>query len=341
MNEKLLDRDTFRESVFRRDSYKCVICSSEAQDAHHIIERRLFPDGGYYLSNGASLCGKCHIKAETTELSVEDIRINAGIKDKILPPHMYSDVIYTKWGDTCLSNGTRTAGELFHDESVQKILTHAGMLGLYTPYIKYPRTYHVPWSGYIGEDDRIQNDLSFFSNEIVMTVKMDGENTTIYRDYIHARSIDGKSHWTQSWVRQFQSTIGYELPDGWRLCGENLFARHSIKYENLESYFYLFSIWNEKNECLSWDDTVEWAALMEIPLVPVIFRGKWQDAPEKIHTLWEKQFDESKDEGYVIRNANSFNYSQFRFNTGKYVRKNHVTSSSHWKFEKIEQNKLK
>ena len=208
-------------------------------------------------------------------------------------------------------------------------------------YIKYPRTHHFPWSRTIAEDDIIDENLSVFNNEIVMTVKMDGENTTMYSDYIHARSLDSRSHWTQSWVRQLHASIQSEIPVGYRLCGENVFAQHSVIYENLESYFYLFSIWNEKNECLSWDDTVEWAALLEIPLVPVIFRGKWPDAPEKIHTLWEKQFDESKDEGYVIRNANSFNYNQFSFNTGKYVRKNHVTSSSHWKFEKIEQNKLK
>lgn len=340
MNHKLLDRDTFRESVFQRDSHKCIICGEKAQDAHHIIERRLFPDGGYYLDNGASLCGKCHIKAETTELSVEEIREKLGIRHKVLPPHMYSDVIYTKWGDTILSSKKRTPGELFHDESVQKILKQGNMLDLYTSYVKYPRTYHLPWSGYIGEDDRIQGNLDFFNEDIVMTVKMDGENTTMYRDYIHARSVDGNSHWTQSWVRQFHSTISYEIPEGWRLCDENLFARHSIKYDDLKSYFYLFSIWNEKNECLSWDDTKEWAELLEVPLVPTIFEGRWTETPEKIHNIWKTLYDEKYNEGYVIRSKNSFNYGQFRYKTGKYVRTNHVTTSSHWKFEKIEQNTL-
>jgi len=211
---------------------------------------------------------------------------------------------------------------------------------LHSNYIKYPRTYHVPWSGYIGEDDRIQDNLDFFNDEIVVTVKMDGENTTMYRDYMHARSIDGNAHWTQSWVRQFHSTIAYNIPIGWRICGENLFARHSIKYNDLQSYFYLFSIWNDKNECLSWDETTEWAELLDIPMVPTIFRGKWVDKPEKIHNLWTTLYDESSNEGYVVRSANKFNYGQFRYKTGKYVRKNHVTTSSHWKFDKIEQNTL-
>ena len=60
----LLTRDKFREGVFERDGHKCVICQDPAQDAHHIIERRLFSDGGYYMNNVASVCGDSHIKTE-------------------------------------------------------------------------------------------------------------------------------------------------------------------------------------------------------------------------------------------------------------------------------------
>ena len=70
----LLTRDKFREGVFERDNHKCVICQAPAQDAHHIIERRLFPDGGYYLDNGSSLCGDCHYKAEQTVITPQEIR---------------------------------------------------------------------------------------------------------------------------------------------------------------------------------------------------------------------------------------------------------------------------
>lgn len=336
---KPLTRDEFRESVFSRDSHKCVICGNPAKDAHHILERRLFEDGGYYLDNGASLCEVHHIEAETTDLSVESIREACGIKTKILPAHFYKDVTYTKWGDTVLENGKRTPGELFHDESVQKILKHGNSFPLYTVFVKYPRTYHLPWSGYIGKDDKLQNNLDFFNDDIVVSLKMDGENTTLYRDYMHARSVDGRSHWTQSWVRQFHSSISHEIPEGFRFCGENLFAQHSIPYENLGSYFYLFSIWNNLNECLSWEETELYSSVLDLKMVPVIFKGRWKDKPEKIHDLW-KDYDESKNEGYVIRSAKSFHYSQFRYNTAKYVRKNHVTSATHWKYDRVEQNQL-
>ena len=81
----LLTRDVFRNTVFERDNFKCVICKAPAKDAHHIIERRLFDNGGYFISNGASLCEKHHIDAEMTTLSCKDIRDAAGIDEIVLP----------------------------------------------------------------------------------------------------------------------------------------------------------------------------------------------------------------------------------------------------------------
>jgi len=62
-------RNKFRLSVFERDNYKCRKCDHEWEeldplDAHHIIDRNEMPDGGYILSNGISLCERCHLKAE-------------------------------------------------------------------------------------------------------------------------------------------------------------------------------------------------------------------------------------------------------------------------------------
>lgn len=132
--------------------------------------------------------------------------------------------------------------------------------GLKTKYWKYPRTAHLPWSEGKTSDDKTLKDCSQFEGKrVIVTEKMDGENTSIYKDYIHARSIDGRDHWSRSWVKNLQAKIGYEIPDQWRLCGENLYAKHSIGYKDLSSYFALFSIWNENNECLSWDETKEYA----------------------------------------------------------------------------------
>jgi hypothetical protein len=145
-------------------------------------------------------------------------------------------------------------------------------------YFKYPRTPHLPWSPGATSDDVYLVDVSTFEgHEVVVTLKMDGENTTMYRDHIHARSLDSGHHPSRAWVKGLHGTIAHLIPDAWRLCGENLFAEHSIHYSDLPSYFMLFSIWNEANNCLSWDETIEWAALLELEIVPILYRGRWDE----------------------------------------------------------------
>lgn len=294
------------------------------------MERRLWDDGGYYLDNGATLCGVCHIKAETTELTVELIREKAGITTKMLPEHFYNDDLeYDKWGNQIQANGTRLRGELFDDESVQKILAQGGFLSLFTPYVKYPRTFHLPWSQGLGEKDKVQTIIPYTSNdEVVVTAKMDGENTTMYRDHIHARSLDSRHHESRSWVKQLHSTIKHDIPEGWRICGENLYAKHSIHYQNLSSYFMVFSIWNEKNQCLSWRDTIEYCILLDLEVVPVLYQAKYNE--ERVKECFRTNFLGDEFEGYVVRPAGQFNFRDFRRFVLKCVRANHVQTNQHW-----------
>src|SRR5690606_33193847 len=137
----------------------------------------------------ASLCGECHLKAESTQISCNEIREAAGINEILLPPHLYRDQEYDKWGNPILSNGSRLKGELFDDHSVQKVLKP--VLHLFVNRVKYPRTYHLPWSPGMTKDDRMMDsDKAFEGKEVIAVVKMDGENTTMYQDYIHARALE-------------------------------------------------------------------------------------------------------------------------------------------------------
>lgn len=331
----LLSRNDFRNGVFKRDK-SCVICHSNGVDAHHILERRLFPDGGYYLENGALLCQNCHLLAEETIISCEDIRSAIGIKNVILPPHLYPDQRYDKWGNPILENGQRLQGELFNDHSVQKILRK--ILHLFTKKVKYPRTFHLPFSPSVSNDDRIMSNINtLLSNEVVITEKMDGENTSLYQNYIHARSIDYIKHPSRGWIRAFHSNIKHQIPEGWRVCGENLFSKHSIEYANLSNYFLGFSIWDGTN-CLSWDETVEWFELLGIDCVPVLYRGKLSQPVinEIISSL-----DFNKQEGFVIRTTSSFSLKDFSTHVGKYVRANHVSTHGHWMRNIVVKNKLR
>jgi len=336
----LLDRDKFRASVLARDSGKCVLCGNPAQDAHHIMERRLFPDGGYYAENGASVCGECHRKCERTEVPVEKIREAAGITRAVLPPHLYDDQPYDKWGNPVMPNGQRLKGDLYDDESVQKTLAEGGAIALFLPYVKYPRTFHLPWSPGVGKDDRVLRDASCFAGkEVVATEKIDGENTTLYRDHIHARSIDSGSHPSRGWVKAFHASIAAEIPDGWRVCGENMYAVHTLKYKGLPSYFAGFSVWNSRNECLPWNETLEWFALLSIVPAHVLWRGIYDE--KAIREIGEKSLDLTRQEGYVLRTTAGFRYWKFRENVAKYVRAGHVGEASHWQTRRrVERNGL-
>jgi len=343
--QKLLTRDQFRNAVFERDGYRCILCKETAVDAHHIIERRLFPDGGYYLDNGASLCALHHMAAETTRLAADEIREWCGITRVVLPPHLYRDQEYDKWGNPILPDGRRLRGELFDDESVQKVL--APVLHLFTDKVKYPRTYHLPWSPGATDDDRIMEDpdACFAGSEVIVTEKMDGENCTMYSDYIHARSLEYASHASRDRVKAMWANIAHDIPKGWRVCGENLFAEHAIHYYNLEAYFQVFSVWNEKNMCLSWDETVEWATLLGFPTVTVIIPGHtWNPRireDQHLTSTW-KALVSHDSEGYVVRVADDFHYKDFRRSVAKYVRANHVQhKDGHWSNRRVVPNGLR
>lgn len=206
-------------------------------------------------------------------------------------------------------------------------------------YVKYPRTPHLPWSVGTSDDRTLKNDSHFIGKRVIATIKMDGENTTIYNDYIHARSIDSESHPSQSWVRGLQGTIGYLLDDDMRVCGENLYAKHTIKYENLNSYFQGYSFWKGET-CYNWDDTLDLFEFLHIEPVKTFYEGIYE--AKEIHKRFEELYP--KEEGYVIRLADSFPAERFMDSMAKYVqpefRQAINDSDKHWRDGKIERNEL-
>jgi hypothetical protein len=339
MDNALLTRDEFRSAVFDRDGHRCIICKSPAADAHHIVERRLFIDGGYYLENGASLCGKCHLLAEQTAITCEDIRLAAGITHVILPSQFYPDEMIDKWGNQVLPNGLRMRGELFDDENVQKVLASGNVLGQFTKYVKHPRTVHLPWSEGISNDDRVIESLEqFIGKEVVVTIKYDGENTSLYNDYIHARSVDSRNHPSRNWVKNMHAKVGYLIPEGWRVVGENLWAVHSIKYSKLPNLFIGFSVWDDRNLCFSWAETITWLEMLELTPPKVLYHGIWND--DKIRSLYSASIDGDECEGYVVRIADDIPYANWGDCVAKYVRKAHVRTHGHWTEQVIQTNRM-
>ena len=207
-----------------------------------------------------------------------------------------------------------------------------------TNFVKYPRTFHLPFSPGKTSDDKTLYSLKSFENkEVVITEKMDGENTTLYFNGLHARSIDGKNHPSRDWIKAYWSTFSYKIQPNVRVCGENLYAKHSIKYENLDSFFYGFSVW-ENDKCYSWDETLKVFDDLNIQSVPVLYRGLFNE--KLLHEI-ATNLDTTKQEGFVVRLTESFSMENFNVSVAKYVRENHVQTDNHWMHSNVEPNILR
>lgn len=204
---------------------------------------------------------------------------------------------------------------------------------------KYPRTPHLPFSeGNTDDDKRLDSDEHFYEMEdVIVTIKMDGENTTVYPDgKCHARSIDSKHEDYHSWLLRDIQHWCYNLKPNQRVCGEYLYAKHSIAYNDLESYFYAFSIW-EDDYCFSFNRVLDLYDDLGVCHVPVVYAGRYDT--NKIKQL-AKEVIADGHEGIVVRNYNGFRYQDFSNNIAKYVRPNHVQTDKHWTQREIESNKL-
>lgn len=190
--------------------------------------------------------------------------------------------------------------------------------------------------GYTGDDVHILNYNNFVGKQVIVSEKLDGENSTYYSDgYFHARSIDGRSHPSRSWViNELSRTV---LPQGIRICGENVYAQHSIAYNNLDTYFYVYSVW-EEDKCWDWHSVELLCSELGLNTVPVLYSGPFD---QKIVESIIKSLDITQQEGIVLRNADQFDYSEFSNNVAKWVRKGHVQSGEHWMHKQIIKNQLK
>lgn len=235
---------------------------------------------------------------------------------------------------------------------------------------KYCRSLHSPISLGTTSDDRImpKGYLGFFylMDGHVLTEKLDGQNDCMSRYGLFARSHTSPTQhpWDKP-LRERWELIKNDLKD-LEIFGENMYGQHSIGYNNLESYYYVFAV-REHGVWLSWEEVKFYAAMLDFPTVPEIeikvpLKDLYKNDVDENEILrqwfvanlgmtWEEytntsgalggfdvQSGKPASEGFVIRNSKGFKtnegdlqVSSNEFNNlFKVVREAHVNTDEHW-----------
>ncbi len=128
------------------------------------------------------------------------------------------------------------------------------------------------------------------------------------------------------------------------MFGEWVYAKHSIEYTALTSFFQVFGV-RTGSKWASWDEVCLWAAELGTVTVPVaagprVFENQndLQDCVEQL--VRQPSACGGEREGVVVRLAGEFADEDFGTSVAKWVRKDHVQSDDHWSHQAIVRNRL-
>jgi len=235
---------------------------------------------------------------------------------------------------------------------------------------KYCRSLHAQISLGTTSDDRFMPNgyIKSFSEmeKLVLTEKLDGQNNCFNKYGVFARShaAPSKHPWDKP-LRDRWELIKNDL-NNLEIFGENMYGIHSIGYEKLESYFYVFAV-REEDTWLSWEEVKFYAKLLDFPTVPEYelktelnefvsdnisentslenwlisnLNMTWNESVETGGLLggFDPHTKKECSEGFVIRNSKSYKTNQGEIevasnefnNLFKLVRSSHVKTDVHW-----------
>ena len=353
-----MSRTDFRQACVERDGGECLSphCNNPVTadpdgpgEVHHIMERKLWSDGGYIPDNGASVCNECHRLAEDNIIPPQAFWRWAGIEDPPLPEGVRLDS--DKWGEPLEQPAWQEHRE----------------------YIKYPSTRHLPFSHEREADDTAHKEVDCFLDiPLVATLKMDGGNAMLVKDTenpIRARNgrQADKDHFDMAKQWYWDNNLYSKIPEHLQIFGEWLYAKHSIHYgcdceeecedvgPALRDYFQVFGVYDTRFDLwLGWIETKRVAQDIGLTMAqgaetayddsakaPI---GEFDNRQEFWDYAWElsQNVVEQGHEGIVIRSALPFHYGQIGERLGKYVRPGHVKEDEkHWSKRPTVQNQLR
>ena len=201
---------------------------------------------------------------------------------------------------------------------------------------KYPSTPFWPWSPAIGRGDAVHaNPDRFAGEDVVVTEKLDGGNTLLHAGKVYARSVSAPSG--GKWMAMVKKHHAWKVnePDAY-LYGEDIYGVHSVTYAPVaeRETFYAFALRDGAGAFAAYDEVEAYAKQREIPVVPILFRGRFRSVAE-ISAFMKQAHGEpsalgSEREGVVMRLARGFPAAEFQDNVCKSVRAGHVQTDEHW-----------
>lgn len=216
-----------------------------------------------------------------------------------------------------------------------QLATAAGELGAPSS-TKYPSTPYWLWSPAIGREDDIHPDPARFVGEsVVVTEKLDGSGTLLHAGKVYARSVAAPSD--AKWMAMVKKHHAWKVnePDVY-LYGEDIYGVHSIAYDPVEEHetFYAFGLRRGKDRFAAFAEVEEYAKLRGIPVVPVLFKGRFRSVAEVRRFVAQAHGEPSalggEREGVVLRLQRGFPAADFQNNVCKSVRLGHVQTDEHW-----------
>lgn len=205
---------------------------------------------------------------------------------------------------------------------------------------KYPSTPHWPWSEKVHRDDSYHRNPKFFLNkQVVVTEKLDGGNCCLHEGQVYARTHAVPAvHGSFAMVKKYHgwktTQAGFE---DLAFYGEEMYGVHTLEYDPMrrDDTFRLFAVL-ELNQMvfLSWGMVEYYAEKLGVRTVPVVYRGSFLRTQDVTDFFQQERMNPSslggEREGFVMRDAQSFNVAKFPEWVCKYVRPGHVQTDEHW-----------
>ena len=201
---------------------------------------------------------------------------------------------------------------------------------------KYPSTPYWPWSPGIGREDQVHaSPHRFVDEDVVVTEKLDGGNTLLHAGKVYARSVSAPS--SGKWMAMVKKHHAWKVTEpNVYLYGEDIYGVHSIAYEAVAeaATFYAFALRDDYGVFAAFNEVEAYATQREIPVVPVLFRGRFHSVAE-IGDFMKRAHGEpsalgGEREGVVMRLAGGFLAAEYQHNVCKSVREGHVQTDEHW-----------